>query len=170
MESADGIQDYANELDLLQLSDDVSGNGLFDPPGSAGNLHPEYGVFADHESIPGYIERDHFYAPSEVTDATTGRQLMFVPGGAVAIDEAQKRAFNDRLLWDLPPGVNPYPMLDVDSQSMVTPKEGAWPIGEAETEPTAERAPAANIFIMAAVAGIAIGLVAAIAWPKKGSR
>ncbi len=166
MLSADGIKDYANELDTLSAADDVVGNGLFDPPGTAGNVHPDYGVFADHVNIPGYIERDHFYAPSEVVDATTGRQLMYVPAGAVAIDQAQKQAFNSRLLWELPPGVNPWQPVDVDAQSMVTPKDAAWPIGQTE-EPVKEPAPALNMFMMAAVAGVAIGLVAAIAWPAK---
>jgi hypothetical protein len=166
MDSADGIKDYANELDLLQLSDDVDGNGLFDPPGSAGNVHPDYGVFADHVSIPGYIQRDHFYAPSEVIDATTGRPVMYVPAGAVAIDQAQKQAFNNRLLWELPPGVNPWQPIDVDAQSMVTPKGEAWPIGQ-DAEPVKEPAPAMNLFVVAAIAGVALGIFGAVVWPKK---
>lgn len=166
MLSADGIKDYANELDTLAVADDVVGNGVFDPPGTAGNIHPDYGVFADHESLPGYIERDQFYTPSEVIDATTGKRVMYVPAGAVAIDKAQMNAFNNRLLWELPPGVNPLQPVDVDAQSMVTPKEAGWSIGEIE-EPAKEPAPALNMFVMAAAAGVAIGLVAAIAWPKK---
>lgn len=167
MLSADGIKDYANELDQLQNADDVVGNGVFDPPGTDGNVHPDYGVFADHVSLPGYIARDQFYTPSEVIDATTGKNVMYVPAGAVAIDKAQLHAFNSRLLWELPPGVNPWQPVDVDAQSMVTPKDAAWPIGETAIEPVKEPAPLGNMFVMAAVAGVAIGLVAAIAWPKK---
>lgn len=166
MLSADGIKDYANELDTLAAADDVVGNGLFDPPGTAGNIHADYGVFADHENLPGYVARDHFYTPSEVIDATTGRHLMYVPAGAVAIDKAQMQAFNSRLLWELPPGINPWQPVDVDAQSMVTPKDAAWPIGETET-PVKEPAPAMNMFVMAAAAGVAIGIMAAIVWKKR---
>ncbi len=167
MHSADeGIKDYPNELDVLQIADDVVGNGMFDPPGSHGNVHPDYGVFADHESLPGYIARDQFYTPSEVIDATTGSPVMYVPSGAVSIDHAQQQAFKDRLLWQLPPGVNPYATRDVFQMSTVTPHEAAWPVGQAE-EPPEEKASPLNMFLIAGIAGLSIGLVAALVWKKK---
>lgn len=165
MNSADeGIKDYPNELDALQVADDVNGNGMFDPAGSHGNVHPDYGVFADHESLPGYVARDKFYTPSEVTDATTGQQIMYVPAGAVSIDHAQMQAFNNRLLWDLPPGVNPYAPSDVPSMSMVTPWEAATPIGQS---PDHEPASPTKMFLVAGIAGLSIGLFAALMMKKK---
>jgi hypothetical protein len=168
MQSADGvgIRDYANELDVLAAADDVVGNGLFDPPGTAGNVHPDYGVFADHVNLPGFIMRDQFYAPSEVIDATTGNQVMYVPGGAVAIDAAQRNAFENRNLWTLPPGVNPWPIIDVDQQSSVIPDGAAWPVGQTETE-AQEPTSGWHVFAITAVAGISVGLLAALVWPKK---
>jgi len=108
-DSADeGVKDYPNELSVLAEADDVSGNGVFDPHGSPGNIHPDYGVFADKESMPGYLMREQFYAPSEVTDLTTGNPVMYVPGGAVPIDQAQADTYRARqLLNELQPGLSP---------------------------------------------------------------
>lgn len=168
MDSADeGIKDYPNELDVLQVADDVAGNGMFDPAGSHGNVHPDFGIFADHESLPGYVARDKFYTPSEVTDATTGNPVMYVPSGAVSIDDAQRRAFQDRLMYELPPGVNPYAPIPLQSMSTVTPHQGAWPVG-ATAEPVAEpeKSSPVNMFLMAGIAGLSIGLVAALVMKK----
>lgn len=168
MNSADeGIKDYPNELDALQVADDVNGNGMFDPPGSHGNVHPDYGIFADHESLPGYVARDKFYTPSEVVDATTGNQIMYVPSGAVSIDHAQRKAFQDTLLWELPPGVNPYATHDVPDMSIVTPWEATLPVGQVDEEPAKEPASNLQMFLVAGVAGLSIGLVAALMAKKK---
>lgn len=126
--NAEGIEDYPNELAILAEADDVVGNGVFDPHGSHGNVHPDQGIFQDHQSIPGYMERDKFYTPSEVVDVTTGKPVMYVPGGAVAIDYAQKQAFENRLLWSLPPGVNPWRPNPVSTESTVTPRGAARPV------------------------------------------
>ncbi len=158
--SADeGIKDYPSELDALQVADDVQGNGMFDPAGSHGNIHPDYGIFADHESIPGYVARDQDYRPSGVTDATTGNQIMFVPGGAVAIDKQQKQAYQDRLLWELPPGVTPYPTQDVFATSTVIPDGAAWPMGAVAEEPSETM----TIAKYAAV-GLGLGVLGAVVW------
>jgi len=173
MQSADvGIKDYPNELDLLMRADDVVGNGVFDPAGTAGNIHPDYGIFADHESLPGYIARDKFYAPSEVVDATTGGEVMYVPSGAVSIDDAQRKAFQDLLMWEIPPGVNPYPRVDVPQVSRVIPYQSAWGVGQDEQPDDTAEAPASpmKIFLLSAVGGVAIGLFAAlVSTSKKGS-
>jgi hypothetical protein len=164
--NAEGIENYPNELDTLQVADDVVGNGVFDPHGSHGNIHPDQGVFQDHQSLPGYIDRDLFYAPSEVVDATSGRQVMYVPGGAVAIDEAQKRAFDDRLLWELPPGVNPWEPKNVPFDSMWRPQEASWPIsGFGQPEPSGLGGK--GIYIAAGVVGLAVGIFLATVMQKK---
>lgn len=163
MRTADeGITDYPNELDYMALADDSYGNGMFDPPGTHGNIHPDEGVFADHQSIPGYIERDQFYTPSEVHDATTGGSVMYVPAGAVAIDDAQRRAFEDRLMWEIPPGVNPYRMGHPSRVSTVTPQQASYGVGA--SDPTS----VSRLFVYAGLAGLAAGVVLAMAMPKKG--
>ena len=169
MTNAEPIKDYANELDVLQHADDVQGNGVFDPPGSHGNVHPDEGIFADNLSLPGYVARDRFYTPSEVRDATTDQPVMYVPGGAVAIDDAQRQAFYDKAMWELPPGVNPWPMQSPEAQSTVIPSEATWPVGQAETTPGGEREPASvgKMFVISAVAGLSLGMLLAIVIPAK---
>jgi hypothetical protein len=160
----DGIQDYANELDVLAEADDVQGNGLFDPPGSHGNIHPDEGIFADNMSLPGYVARDRFYTPSEVRDVWTGEPVVYVPGGAVAIDQAQEQAFRDRLLWELPPGVNPWEPNPVQAQSTVRPRGAGWPVGQT---PSTQQATPLKYFAMAAIGGLSIGMLASLVMPAK---
>jgi hypothetical protein len=165
--NAEGIKDYPNELELLQVADDVVGNGVFDPNGSHGNVHPDQGVFQDHLSLPGYIDRDLFYAPSEVTDATTGRQVMYVPGGAVAIDQAQARAFNERLLWELPPGVNPWTPKTAPFQETIVPPGAAWPInGLGQEEAPQTGLGEAGLYLAAGVVGLVVGIFVATVQQK----
>lgn len=159
--SADeGIKDYANELDVLQIADDVNGNGMFDPEGSHGNIHPDYGIFAEHQSLPGYVARDKFYRPSEVVDATTGRQVMYVPGGAVYVDPAQKEAYAETLLWEIPPAVSPARPQMIDDQSTWIPREAEWPIGA--TEESDQSPGNGKVFAIALFAGLSVGLVAGL--------
>lgn len=155
--NAEGIQDYPNELDILQVADDVVGNGVFDPNGSHGNVHPDYGVFQDHVSLPGYIDREMFYAPSEVIDATTGRPTMYVPGGAVAIDRGQAEAYENRNLWTLPPGVNPWEPNPVPARSTVRARNALRPVsGLGQTN--GGISPETGLYIGAAVVGVALAI------------
>jgi len=167
MMSADvGIKDYPNELDSLAESDDVQGNGVFDPHLTHGNIHPDYGVFSDHENIPGYLVREQFYEPSEVIDGTTGNAVMFVPGGAVAIDQAQADTIRERqLLWELPPGVSPQATAqpaDAPGGGDWIPQEWSSPISGmgADATPTAGKASGGMIAAFAIV-GVAVGIFAA---------
>jgi hypothetical protein len=157
------IKSFANELDLLAEQDDVQGNGLFDPAGTQGNIHPDYGVFADHQSLPGYLVRDRDYSPSQVLDGTTGEPVMYVPGGAVAIDQSQLDTVRERqLLWELPPGVSPQRVTQpADGESWI-PQEQSWPISGLGAE-TAPGAQSSRFGIVAgfAIAGMAIGIFAA---------
>src|SRR5690606_19694065 len=122
---------------------------------------PDFGIFADHESLPGYVARDKFYTPSEVVDATNGRQVMYVPSGAVYIDPAQGAAFQETLLWELPPAISPFRPQEVEDQSTWIPREAEWPVGATEDqgEPSSG---AGKIFAMAIFAGLSVGLVAGI--------
>jgi hypothetical protein len=164
MQSADqGIQNYPNELDLLAEADDVQGNGVFDPAGTQGNIHPDYGVFADHESLPGYLVRDQFYQPSQVIDGTTGEPVMYVPGGAVAIDQSQLDTVRERqLLWELPPGVSPQGTTAPGDGESWIPNEYSWPVNGLGADPAAP-AEKSNVGLIAgfAIVGLAVGIFAA---------
>lgn len=117
---AEGIETYPNELDVLSQADDVRGNGVFDPNGSHGNIHPDEGIFQDHQSIPGYMDRDQFYTPSEVFDIPGGGNVMYVPGGATSFQQGQPETLRkQRLLWELPPSVRPFEPEAIEQQSTV---------------------------------------------------
>lgn len=164
MQSADEqIQDYPNELNLLAHADDVQGNGIFDPNGSSGNIHADYGVFQDHESLPGYIVRDKFYRPSEVDDLTTGGRTMYVPAGAVALDKSQVETYwKNRNLWEIPPGVSPEDVHETGFQkTWNTPPNSAWPVGPVGADDEKQPATATQMVIGFAIAGLAVGVLAA---------
>lgn len=171
MPSADeGIRDYPNELNLLSAADDVQGNGIFDPEGSHGNVHPDTGIFADHESLPGYIVRDRFYQPSQVIDGTTGDPIMYVPSGAVAIDAAQRVALERRRnLWELPPEFNPNPVTGPPEADTWIPQQYALPVDGLGQVVPANGAPATTgqKLVALAIVGAAVGLLAATMRKKK---
>ena len=85
-----------NELEQLRELDDVQGDGIFDPPGTHPNIYPDAGVLAARYSLPGYHVREVPFMHSEVRDATTGRQIIPVPGGAVSLDTPAKLAQLER--------------------------------------------------------------------------
>jgi hypothetical protein len=164
--SADeGIRDYPGELLTLSEADDIQGNGVFDPHGTQGNIHPDYGVFADHASIPGYLVRDQFYEPSEVIDGTTGNPVMYVPGGAVAIDQSQLDTIRERqLLWELPPGVTPQGVTrpdDADGGGDWIPQEWSNAVSGLGADETTEPKSKAPLIVAFAIAGVAVGIFAA---------
>jgi hypothetical protein len=97
----------SNELDVMSEMDDVQGNGVFDPPGTHPNIHPDAGVLAARYSLPGYHAREVPFAKSEVVDATTGRRVIGVPSGAVSLDSAAQIAFIEQGRYRTPkPVVN----------------------------------------------------------------
>lgn len=103
-ESAD--PGYAsNELELLAEMDDIQANGIFDPPGTHPNIHPDAGVFAARYSLPGYSARERPFSKTEIVDATTGRPVVAVPSGAVALDSAAQIAFIEQGLYNTPQNV-----------------------------------------------------------------
>ena len=170
MDSADrGIKDYPNELNMLAEMDDVQGNGVFDPHGSHGNIHPDEGVFADHENLPGYLVRDQYYAPSQVIDGTTGEPVMFVPGGAVAIDQSQLNTYRDRqLLWEIPPGMSAEPTKHPPDGETWIPEEYSWPVSGLGVEPAPPGSdtaslPKSRVPVIAsfAIVGVALGIFVA---------
>lgn len=127
---AEGIDVYPNELDALAAADDTAGNGLFDPNDTHGNIHPQDGIFQDHQSLPGYVSREKFYQPSEVRDLTRpDGYTMYVPGGAVSWQQGQMHTFNENeALWQLPAGMSPVRPLPVPDQSIVDAPTATTPV------------------------------------------
>lgn len=172
-------KDYPEELDRLQKLEDVQGNGIFDPHGSHGNINPDDGVFQDRANLPGYLAREKMFAPSEVLDVTTGQPVVYVPGTPFMLDPRTPEALAELELYE--PGWPGTGGRDVGDRSTVMPPDDSWavtgvgstarrrrrPTRGAETD---EPAPAGNMAFMGAAAGVAIGLFAALAWPKRKKR
>lgn len=157
--SADpNVQTYPNELDALAVRDDVEGNGIFDAYNTHGNIHPDAGVFADAASLPGYLAREQFFAPSEVIDVTTGEPVMYVPGNAFMLDPRSDAALAERALYI--PGLPETGGQQTRLRSTVIPDEGALPVSGTETP--YEPASKTQMFLVAALAGLAIGGFAAL--------
>lgn len=161
--NAEGIETYPNELDLLAKGDDVNGNGVFDPNDTHGNIHPEDGVFQDHQSLPGYIARDKYYTPSEVSDLTQpGGQVVYVPGGAVSLQQGQQAALTaNQLLWKLP-NFSPMPLPSLQEQSIVDAPTATLSVGQA---PAA--APDYKWYYILGGVGVAAGIAWALMGKKK---
>ncbi|SRR6185295_8902798 len=174
--SADpGIRDYPNELNMLAEADDVQGNGVFDPHGSQGNVHVDQGVFADHENLPGYIVKDQYYAPSSVIDATTGNPVMYVPGGAVPIDQNQLDTYRERqLLWELQPGLSPESLPEPPDGETWIPHEYSWPVSGIGADPPPGADPASlpssgskvPLIASLGIVGVAVGIFVATLMKK----
>jgi hypothetical protein len=168
--NAEGIETYPNELDLLAQGDDVVGNGVFDPNDTHGNIHPDAGVFNDHQSLPGYVARDKFYAPSEVRDLTQPNdQVVYVPGGAVSLQQGQQETLTkNQLLWQLPRDFNPMTMEDIPQYSTVDAPTAATPVGQVQT---ATESPNYKMYYIFAGVGMAAGLAwVLLSKKKKGKR
>lgn len=129
--SAEDIENYPNELDVLSEADDVQGNGVFDPNLTHGNVHPNEGVFADHQSLPGYIARDDFFTRSSVRNITQGGRVEYVPGGAVSFQQGQLATLRrNQLLWEVPSAIPVHRVPDENTVSAPTPVtsvSGIWP-------------------------------------------
>lgn len=172
-QNAEGIETYPNELDALAVADDTAGNGVFDPNGSHGNIHPDGGVFQDHQSLPGYVARDKFYELSEVNDLTRhDGKVMYVPGGAVSLQQGQQYTLTQNSeFWDLPAGLNPVEPIDVDQMSIVDAPTATIPVsgyrrGLRGEEPKKDYKP----YYIAAGVGLALGVAYLALKKKKGRR
>jgi len=83
--------EHAEVYDLEQ-QDDVLGSGIFDPYHRPGTSNTNTGVFASHNSLPGYVAREvPFTVSNEVTDLTDDASIVVVPGGGMAYVEADGR-------------------------------------------------------------------------------
>ncbi len=159
------MKDYPAVLDELQRLDDVQGNGIFDAPGTHGNIHPDAGVFADREALPGYIARERFFKPSEVIDVNSGRPVVYVPGNAFMLDPRTEHVLEQRNLYE--PGLPSTGGRGTPFASPWIPNEPAWPVGQTD-EAASAPASGTKLFIAAGLAGLALGAVVGLMSPKKG--
>ena len=96
-ESPDGAVGYdpryqGQEIYDLEGEDDTFGSGIFDPEGRGGTANANMGVFASHDSLPGFIARDvPFTVQNDVTDITDNAAVVSVPGGGMAYVEKNGR-------------------------------------------------------------------------------
>lgn len=172
-QNAEGMDVYPNELDSLTAADDTAGNGLFDPNDTHGNIHPEDGIFQDHQSLPGYVSREIPYKVSEVRDLTRpDGYTMYVPGGAVSLQQGQQHTLTQNSeFWQLPPGVNPIVAADVPDQSIVDAPTATNPVsgGILWNEPDQEKR-RMQYLLAAAGVGLLGGVIYFATRKKKGRR
>jgi hypothetical protein len=147
-----------NELEYYAAMDDVQGDGIFDPPGSHPNIHPDAGVFAARFNLPGYHARERPYSLTEVRDVTTGRPIRAVPNGAVSMDSAAQIAFLERglyrpqqPLWSVA-NLGPIP-----GRSIANVVQNPIPIGALEMP-----AVSAKTLVVAGLIGAALGAIAGL--------
>jgi hypothetical protein len=158
-----------NELAAYAELDDVQGSGIFDPPGTEKNIHPDAGVFAERFSLPGYHARERPFAMSEVRDVATGRPIRAVPSGAVALDDAAQIAFLERGLYAPPePVMRAASMGPVRRVSIANWMQNPQPITATSGLGLDTSATGKNLLLAAAV-GVAIGGIAGYLARKKRS-
>lgn len=159
-----------NELRYFEELDDTQGSGIFEAPGSRPNNYADAGIFSQSYSHPGYLAREKPWAKSEVVDATTGRQVVYVPGGSVAMDSAAQAAFIENMKYGrMNPVMTPYQERGVPYDSTVNVKVNPEPVG-AEGDPLLPPSPKSGVggFLLAAgLVGLAAGVVYAVT-KKKG--
>jgi hypothetical protein len=94
----------------MEHQDDVYGSGIFDSYGRGPTIHPDLGVFGDHPSLPGYIEREiQFAASTEIADIANGAQVVVVPGGGMTYQERDGRIVQYDRFGPIPPAPNYQP-------------------------------------------------------------
>lgn len=172
-DSGDEVQDEdaepawaKNELDVYAELDDVQGSGIFDPPGTHPNIHPDAGVFASRYSLPGYHARERPFAESEVRDITTGRPIRAVPSGAVSLDSAAQVAFIEQGLYGAPrPLVTAASFRPIPSQSIANWMQNPQPVGALSFDNLS----LGKTILGAAAIGLVVGALAGMATKKRGA-
>lgn len=155
----------ADELEYYASLDDVQGDGIFDPPGTHPNIHPDAGVFAARFSLPGYHAREKPYSLTEVADVTTGRPIRAVPNGAVSMDSAAQIAFLERGLYQPQRPLWSFANLaPIPSQSIANVVQNPQPISGMGATPDVNTK---NVLV-ALGAGAAIGALLGFLSRKKG--
>jgi hypothetical protein len=72
----------------MERDDDCYGSGVFDAQDRLPTVNRDMGIFGANYNIPGYIGREVQYAVSpEVSDISTGAEMVFVPSGGATFQE-----------------------------------------------------------------------------------
>lgn len=80
-----GSDDHLRDL---EREDDVYGSGIFDAYGRPGTINPNLGCFADHPSLPGYVDREVLYhVHKDIADITNGADVVVVAPGGMTYQE-----------------------------------------------------------------------------------
>lgn len=164
-------QNYPSELESLSHMDDTSGNGIFDAYNSYPNINEDAGVFADQASMPGYLMREKFFdGKGEVIDVNTGRPSVFIPGTSFMIDRRLPGTLDAERLY-IPGWPGTEHARTVPQLSTVVPDGPSWAVrglSDAAAPPEEKKtAGRAEMFVMAGVAGLALGLVLGLTRKKK---
>jgi len=153
----------STELKMYAEEDDVQGSGIFDPPGTHPNIHPDAGIFAVNYSLPGYSARERPWSETEIRDVTTGRPIRAVPSGAVAMDSAAQIAFLENGLYKPPrPIINASRGGYMPGVNIANVVQNPVAIGQASTVAGQSLGKA---LLWSAVGGVALG--ALIGWMSK---
>lgn len=101
----------------LEKDDDVFGSGIFDTYGRSPTVNKDLGVFADHPSLPGFIDREiSFTVNTSITDITSGADVVSVPAGGMTYQEKQRfpTPYDRTGPTPCPPDLRPPPPTAVD--------------------------------------------------------
>ena len=95
----------------LEKDDDVYGSGIFDAYGHPGTINPTLGLFADHPSLPGFIDREVLYTVSKDISDSNGADVVMVAPGGMTYQERDGRQvdFDGRGNAPCPPRMRPAP-------------------------------------------------------------
>lgn len=166
--NSDEEKPYPNELEVLSELDDVQSNGIFDAPGTHGNVHPDAGIFADRQALPGYVAREQWYQPSEVIDATTGRPVMYVPAGSPALNPREMDALRETARYAQTILQDTEPRPSTPQQPNVDPITPVFQVGATEEEKSGLGTGLGTTLAIGAALGLGLGLAAAaLSRPKR---
>ena len=100
---ADWDLDDTENIYELEEMDDTYGSGIFDPDRRPGTANTDMGVFASHDSLPGYLARETPFTVSEdVSSLPSGAPYVSVPAGGMAYIEAWGRPQKPRAFGPVP--------------------------------------------------------------------
>jgi hypothetical protein len=106
-------------------------------------------------AMPGYVQRDPLYMPSEVRSVTTGRAVTYVNGGSAPFDDRAKIAFLENQ-WMNPtsPEVRAQVGTRLPSRSIANVRQHPTPTAGLGAMP-----PVVNFALAAGAIGLAAGAI-----------
>jgi hypothetical protein len=93
------------EVLALEAEDDTDGSGIFDQKGRLATANPDTGVFATHNSLPGYASREvPFTVSRDITDVTDNAAVIGIPSGGMVNVEKDGQMYGAPVLGPTPRG------------------------------------------------------------------